>query len=347
MKIGVVGYGTGGQHFHAPFILAANGVELAGVVARAEETRAKVKSDLPNTPIYSSLTEMLAAGVDAVTITTPPHTRRDLVLEAIEAGVHVIADKPFAPTAADARLLAQAAIAKGVTLGVYHNRRMDSDIQTIKSVMDDGALGKIWRLHSRMEFDDPATIEAGPTGGLLRDLGTHLVDQAMYLMGPVVSVNAQMNMLELEAGETDASFVVTLTHDSGATSHISASKMNYLNCRELRLYGDNGSYTAQSTDVQAQDIFAGKRPADDRDNWGFEPETHWGTLNTAAGHVIVPAKQGAYFKYYEAFADAVRTGSTPPVTAAEGIAALAVLDAARQSAETGKVVIVDKEISDV
>ena len=100
MRIGLVGYGTGGQHFHAPFIAAARGVELAGVVARAPGTVAKVEADLPGTPIFPSLAAMIeAGGIDAVTITTPPETRRELVLEAIDAGLHVIADKPFAPTA--------------------------------------------------------------------------------------------------------------------------------------------------------------------------------------------------------------------------------------------------------
>ena len=99
MRIGLVGYGTGGRHFHAPFIAAAKGIELAGVVARAPTTIAAVESDLPGIAVYPSLTAMLDAGVDAVTITTPPQTRRELVLEAIDAGVPVIADKPFAPNA--------------------------------------------------------------------------------------------------------------------------------------------------------------------------------------------------------------------------------------------------------
>lgn len=103
MRIGVVGYGSGGRHFHVPFILAARGVSLAGVVARAPETVTRVQADLPGTPIYPSLSAMLSAEVDAVTIITPPHTRRDLVLEAITAGMHVIADKPFAPDAAGGR----------------------------------------------------------------------------------------------------------------------------------------------------------------------------------------------------------------------------------------------------
>ncbi len=179
MRIGVVGYGTGGRHFHVPFIQAAEGVELAGVVARAPTTVAAVKRDLPDVAIYPSLGAMLAAGVDAVTITTPPQTRRELVLEALAAGVHVVADKPFAPSAAAGRELDRAARAKGVVLGVYHNRRWDADARTLRRVLDEGRLGRIWRLHSRMEQDDPATLEAGPTGGLLRDLGSHVVDQAL------------------------------------------------------------------------------------------------------------------------------------------------------------------------
>ncbi|KEO55409.1 Gfo/Idh/MocA family protein [Thioclava pacifica] len=335
MKIGIVGYGTGGQHFHAPFIAAAEGCELAGVVARAPATQAKVAADLPGTPIFSSLTEMLGAGVEAVTITTPPQTRDALVREAIAAGVHVIADKPFAPSAAAARSLAEAAKAAGVTLGVYHNRRWDADIRTLKAVVDAGEIGTPWRLHSRMDFDDPATLEAGPTGGLLRDLGSHIVDQAIFVLGPVTSVDAQLDHVDLAEGRTDAGFCLTLRHASGAHSHLSASKLNHIEQRELRIYGAAGSYVSNGTDVQAQAIFAGKRPADDKSGWGYEAEPYWGTLRNAEGARRVPSEQGAYFRYYEAFAEAIRSGTAPPVTAEEGIAVLSVLDAARESAATG------------
>lgn len=341
IRIGVVGYGTGGQHFHAPFIAAARGVALAGIVARAPETIAKAKADFPDAPIYPSLQGMLSAGVDAVTITTPPQTRQDLVLEAIAAGVHVIADKPFAPSAAAGRALAQAAKDRGVTLGVYHNRRWDADIQTLQKLLLEGPLGKLWRLHSRMDFDDPATLEAGPTGGLLRDLGSHVVDQAMWLIGPVVSVDAQLDTVVLPQGPTDAGFVLTLRHTNGVHSHISASKVNRLNTRELRAYGSAGSYVAAGTDVQAQALFAGKRPINNPDSWGYDDEAHWGILRTADGATKIPSEQGRYHAYYEAFAEAVRTGGQPPVTAEEAIAVLAVLDAARISAAEGRVVSID------
>jgi predicted dehydrogenase len=341
VRIGLVGYGTGGQHFHAPFIAAARGVELAGVVARAPGTVAKVEADLPGTPIFPSLAAMIeAGGIDAVTITTPPETRRELVLEAIDAGLHVIADKPFAPTAEGGRELDAAAKAKGLVLGVFHNRRLDTDVQTLRKVVTGGRLGRLWRVHSRMDFDDPATLEAGPTGGLLRDLGSHLVDQMLWLLGPVASVDAQLDLVVLPEGPTDASFTLTLRHQSGVHSHLSASKLNGLAVREFRAYGDLGSYVASGTDVQAQAIFAGLRPANDPAGWGYEQEALWGTLRTSGRAERVPSEQGRYHDYYTGFARAVREGGAPPVTAEEAVQTLAVLDAARVSATEDRVVVI-------
>lgn len=336
LHIGLVGYGSGGRYFHAPFIAAAEGVRLAGVVARAPATIAKVEADLPGTPVYPSLGAMLAAGVDAVTITTPPDTRRELVMEAIAAGVPVVADKPFAPSAAAGRELAAAAKAKGVPLAVFHNRRFDADILTLRKVLDGGKIGPLWRVHSRMEFNDPATLEAGPQGGLLRDLGSHLVDQVLWLLGPAASVDARLDTVDLPEGATDASFVLAIRHASGVGSYLSASKLNGLRSRELRAYGGAGSYVSSGTDVQAQAIVAGLRPADDPDGWGFEKPELWGTLRTPHGAERIPSEQGRYQSFYEAFARAVRTGSPLPVTADDAIETLAVLDAARISAAQGR-----------
>lgn len=341
MRIGIVGYGTGGQNFHAPFITAAKGVELVGIVARAPATIARVKADFPDVPIYPSLTAMLDAGVDIVTITTPPQTRRELVLEAIEAGVAVIADKPFAPDAATGRELAAAAKAKGVVLGIYHNRRFDADILTLRDVLEQQRVGKLWRLHNRMDLDDPHTLEGGETGGLLRDMGSHLVDQVVWLLGPVKSVLAQTDRVDRPEGQTDASFVITLTHTSGVHSHISSSKLNHLAARDIRAYGDQGSYVSNGTDVQANAIFAGKRPADDLQGWGYEDRALWGTLRTAAGEERIPSAQGCYHAYYEAFAKAVGDGTAPPVTPEQAIMTLEVLDAALLSAKEGRLVTLE------
>lgn len=143
MRLGVVGYGVGGRYFHVPFVQAAEGVELAGIVTRSPERAAQVEVDAPGTPVYGSLGELLDAGVDAVTITTPPGTRRELVLEALSRGVHVVADKPFAPDPQGGLDLVRAAEDAGQLLSVFQNRRWDADIRTLRSVIDSGKLGRI------------------------------------------------------------------------------------------------------------------------------------------------------------------------------------------------------------
>jgi predicted dehydrogenase len=117
---------------------------------------------------------------------------------------------------------------------------------------------------------------------------------------------------------------------------VSACKRNFIDDRELRVLGDLGSYVSKTIDIQAQDIFAGKRPIDDLAGWGYEPKENWGILATENGRKVIPSEQGRYHDYYEAFAEAVKTGGEPPVTAKVGARTLAVLDAARQSALEGR-----------
>jgi predicted dehydrogenase len=340
MRVGLVGYGVGGRYFHAPFIEAAGGCELVGVVARSAQRVADANADLPDVPVFGSLGELLDSGVDAVVISTPPQTRRELVLEAIGRGVPVVADKPFAPTAAAGQELVDAAAAAGVLLSVFHNRRWDTDITTLRGVLDSGVLGDIWRFDSRFDLDQPQTLEAGPDGGLLRDLGSHLVDQALWLLGPAQRVSANLDWVELPEGRTDAGFVITISHVGSAHSHISASKVNRVESRELRVFGSHGSYVSSQSDVQAQASFAGLRPRDDPRGWGYEVEERWGTLATADGTRRVPSAQGSYADYYTRFAAAVAGAGPQPVPAAEAVGTLAVLDAARLSVAEGITVAV-------
>lgn len=333
VRIGVVGYGVGGRYFHTPFIEAAEGVELAGVVTRSEERRAHVAQDCPGLPVYDSLAALLESGVDALTITTPPQTRSTLVLEALASGVHVVADKPFAPTADEAQRLVEAAEEAGVILNVFHNRRWDADIRSLAALVAAGRLGDVWRVHSRMDQDAPGLLEAGPHGGLLRDLGSHLVDQMIWLLGPVRAVTAHLDWTDLREGRTDVGFVIDLQHESGARSYVEASKLNHVAQRAIRAYGTEGYYRASSSDVQAQALFAGKRPADTPDAWGYEPRSHWGRLCTSAGEAPVPSEQGRYHDFYQQFGAAVRGEGPEPVPGYEGVRTLAVLDAARSSAE--------------
>ena len=149
----------------------------------------------------------------------------------------------------------------------------------------------------------------------------------------------RLDHFDLPDGRTDVGFTITLRHENGAHSHLSASKPNHVDCRELRAYGDKGAYVSSTTVVQAQDIFAGRRPIEDLNGWGREPEANWGTHCCASGRFRIPSKQGRYHDYYEAFATAARTGAAAPVTADEGARTLAVLDAARRSAAENRSII--------
>ncbi|GAB92943.1 putative oxidoreductase [Gordonia rhizosphera NBRC 16068] len=239
MRLGPVGYGVGGRLLHAPYIDAVPEIELVGVVTRNAERRREVAEDLPGVAVFDSLGALLDTGVDAVTITTPPQTRRELVLEAVKRGVHVVADKPFAPDAAGGRELADAAESAGGLLSVFHNRRWDTDLAVVRGVLPE--LGDVWRCESRFDLDEPGSLEVGSTGGLLRDLGAHLVDQMLALFGPVATVTGHLDVVEQPTGRTDCGFVVSMTHRSGVFSTASASKINHVAARQWRIYGSEGA----------------------------------------------------------------------------------------------------------
>jgi predicted dehydrogenase len=288
--------------------------------------------------VVDSLAALIALGVDAVVISTPPATRQDLVLQAIAAGVHVVADKPFAPDHASAIALVEAAEAAGVLLNVFHNRRFDTDVVTARGVLQSGELGTIQRLDLRLDQDDPSTLERGPEGGLLRDLGSHVVDQALHLLGPATAVSARIDTIDDAAGPTDVAFSLRIDHANGAHSHVSSTKTHGLCSRELRLLGTDGSYRSDFTDVQFEALRRGEHPSADRASWGFETSERWGALSARGIRTTVPSAKGDYTRFYELFADAVRDGGQGPAPAREGAAVVQVLEAARRSQDEGRTI---------
>lgn len=334
LRVGLVGYGMGGRRFHAPYIRASKKCELVGVVARSARSRAAVWEDDEDLTVVGSLTELIALGVDVVVISTPPDTRRDLVLEAIAAGVAVVADKPFAPSVEGGQELVEAAESAGVLLNVFHNRRQDTDIVTALAVRP--RLGRLQGLDLRFDLNEPDTLEGGPQGGLLRDLGSHVVDQALQLMGPARTVTAHLGHIDHPESRTNARFRIFIEHESGAISNLSASKVDYLVSRELRLYGEHGSYTSNYSDVQTAQVMRGELPIDARVSWGYETPERWGVLLTQDGEETIPSQQGDYTRFYDAFADAVESGGSGPIPGDEAVAVLAILDAAALSAVEGR-----------
>jgi predicted dehydrogenase len=337
LRVALVGYGTGGRYFHAPFIAAADDIEVGAIVTRSPERRAQAAEEVPDAVVVDDLAAALETEPDLVMLTTPPATRRELVLQSIAAGVPTIADKPFATDVALARELRDAAAAAGVPLGVFHNRRWDADIRTVRAVLDSGELGAVGLFSSRFDLDDPGTFDTTEGGGMLRDLGSHVVDQAVWLFGPVRRVYAEVDHVDIDGTPVDSAFDISLEHVGGVHSHVSSTKLNRAVQREMRVLGVLGSFRSDGTDVQAQAIFAGRRPLDDP-AWGYEAEERWGEIRTAAGVRRVPSAKGAYQDYYSAVARALRTGGPLPVTADDAVAVTELLDAARTSALEHRVV---------
>ena len=218
MRIGLAGYGRGGRFFHAPLIGLAPECTLAGVLTRSPRRRAELADDFPGLPVAGGLGELAAAGIDAVVISTPLDSHEALVREAIALGLPVVCDKPFTPDAAIALTLVNEAERSGVPLTVYQNRRWDADFRTVRVLVESGVLGEVTAFESRMEQYPPPGGFSVTGGGVLRDFGSHVVDQALQLFGPAAAVYAEMHVVP-DSGFDDR-FFLALRHAAGVTSHL-------------------------------------------------------------------------------------------------------------------------------
>jgi predicted dehydrogenase len=336
VRFGLVGYGFGGRYFHAPLLGAAPECELLAVVTSSPERRALVEQDSPGRATFGSLEELVAAGAEAVAISTPAATHSELTDQALELGLAVVCDKPFALDAAAARRSVELADRLGLPLSPYQNRRWDSDFLTVRRLAAEGALGGPVRLESRFErfAPDPGPPAAG--GGTLLDFGSHLVDQALVLFGPVESVYAEWRLRE--SGLDDDVFVA-LTHTNGARSHLWGSWSQGAPGPRYRVTGTTGSYLVTALmDGQEDALLAGHTPATLGARWGEEPPERWGRLYRGDDGEPVPSENGAWNAFYPAFARAVRGLAPLPVNPRDAIASATVLDAARRSASEGVVV---------
>jgi predicted dehydrogenase len=337
MRIGLVGYGKGGRYFHATLISGLQGANFVGVVTRSPERRLEVAREHPGVATFDSLAELVAAGVDVVVISTPLASRKALILEAINLGVGVVSDKPFAYDAGDARELVNSAERQGVMLSVYQNRRWDSDFLTVRKLIDSQALGTISRFESSIERYSPASVGKASGGGVLRDLGSHLVDQALVLFGPVARVYAELQYAA--PGETlDHTFFVALTHVSGVVSHLSGSCLQNTPKPRFRVSGSSGCYSVEGLDGQESAAFAGRTPRSEGVRWGIEDEQRWGWLEQGGHRERVPSERGCWQMFYRQLQTAVDGQGRNPVDPYEALATTAVLDAARTSAALGQVV---------
>ena len=334
VRIGLVGYGFGGRYFHARIIAGAPGCVLAGVVTRSLTRRVEVTDDHPGVPVFDSVADLAESGVDAITVCTPAATHTAVTDDVVQRGIPVVCDKPFALNAEAARHTVELAETAGVLITAYQNRRWDSDLLTLRRLLNAGELGEVRRFESAFErwAPDPEPPAAG--GGLLRDFGSHLVDQALHLFGPVHQVYAETHELE---PELEDDFQLVLAHGGGMRSRLSGAWRQGAPSPRIRVTGSEGSFvTSASMDGQEDALIAGRTPAGDGMDWGREPETAWGSLCRGEERWAIQSERDRWDLFYEQFAGAVRGDGPVPVDPWDAVATATVLDAARRSAAEGR-----------
>jgi predicted dehydrogenase len=342
LRVALIGYGLAGSAFHAPFIATIPDFRLAAIVTRDEERRARALRDHPGVSLFESAGEIWASPgeFDLVVIAAPNKAHVPLGLAALAAGLPVVVDKPLAASATEGRTLVDAARERGLMLTVFQNRRWDGDFLTVRRLLAENALGHVLRFESRFERWRPEVgagwrEKADDAGGLLLDLGSHLVDQAVQLFGSAQSVYAELE-LRRPGAEVDDDDFLALEHADGARSHLWMSAVAAQGGARFRVLGDRAAYTKHGLDVQEEALRAGRTP--EEPGWGEEPEDRWGRLGAGEELRDVPTEPGRYGAFYEAVALSLRDGTSPPVDAAEAVEVLEVLEAARRSSLERKVV---------
>ncbi len=349
LRVAVIGYGLAGSVFHAPLISSTPGLEVSGIVTSNESRRAMARRDFPGASLFSGAGEIWRdpSRFDLVVVATSNRSHVPLGLAAIQAGLPVVIDKPIAVTVEDARRLITAARDHAVPLTVFQNRRWDGDFLTLRSIIDRDLLGPIVRYESRFERYRPApkanawreSADPEDGGGLLMDLGSHLIDGALVLFGRPLDVYAEVGAYRPGAVVDDDTFVA-LRFAGGVHAHLWMNTVVRTLGPRFHVSGLRGTYSKYGLDPQEPALKDGMRPGEP--GWGLEPQTSWGSLSTTVDglHVdgAVETLPGAYEHFYTQLRDSLRLDEPLPVLPSESLATLQVIEAARESAREHRVV---------
>jgi predicted dehydrogenase len=341
LQVALVGYGFVGKVFHAPLISAVDGLALHTVVSSNADA---VRADFPQMRVAASLETALSdPAIDLVVIATPNALHAPQAHAALDAGKHVVVDKPFTVTVPEAEaVIAHAARADRV-LSVFHNRRYDADFRTLRHLLADEALGTVVQFDShfdrfRLEVRDRWRERAGPGAGLWYDLGPHLIDQALQLFGAPLAITADI-VVQRDGGETADYFHATLRY-ARLRVILHASTMMAAHDQRYSVHGTHGSFVKQGLDTQEDALKAGRTPGDAL--WGHDSRP--GTLTTVTGeHTstrIIAGEPGDYRRYYAGVRDAIRGSGLNPVPAGEALAVMKLIELGLESSDSRREIIV-------
>jgi predicted dehydrogenase len=340
IRVGLIGFGYATRTFHLPLLRAVPGYRVAAV---ASSRAAEVAAVLPDAALVGDPAAMAEhPDVDLIVVATPNETHAPLAQAALGNGRHVVVDKPFTLTAAEARHLTGLARARGTVLSVFHNRRWDSDFLTVREVTRRGLLGEIAVCVSRFDRFRPAVRDRwrerpGPGAGLLYDLGPHLIDQALLLFGVPDSVQATLATQRRGARATD--FVLVVLRYGERLAILQAGSLVSGGSDRFTLHGDRATLVKREPDVQEAQLRAGLAPG--APGWGVDPDDaliHDGVAGETRRVKAVPGDQRGY---YRELAGAILGRGPNPVPPEQGSAVMAIVDAALRAESEGRRVTPD------
>jgi predicted dehydrogenase len=333
MNVALLGYGYAGKTLHAPLIRSVPGLRLSTVMS---SRAADVKADLPDVSVVPEAEDVFAdSAVRLVVIATPNDTHFDLARRGLAAGKHVVVDKPFTITVAEAAALTALAKETGLLLSVFHNRRWDADFLTVRQLIAGGELGELVHFESHYDRYRPVVRRRwregpGPGGGIWFDLGSHLVDQSLLLFGPPEAVFADLAIQRSGAVAVDYFHVLLRYGRMRVVLH--AGNLVAETVRRFEVHGTRGSFVKYGMDTQEDALKRGDEPGGP--GWGVDPQdgvvTEW--IDDAPLVRHVPTIPGNYPAYYEAVRDAIAKGAPNPVPPEETLAVMQVLELAGRSA---------------
>jgi predicted dehydrogenase len=342
IKTALLSYGMSGKVFHAPFLELHPGFELIGSWERSEK---RIQEDYPETKSFPSLESILEdATIDLVIVNTPVATHFEYAKKVLLAGKHAVVEKAFTTTVAEALELDALAKENRLKLSVFQNRRWDSDFKTVKKIIDDGMLGDIVEAEFHFDRYNPVLSpkqhkeSANPGAGILKDLGPHLIDQALFLFGLPYAVFADIRMIRNNTLVDD--YLDILLYYPDFRVRLKAGFFVREPVPSYIVHGKKGSFLKPRGDVQEDDLKLGKKP--NLDGWGKEPKSREGTLHTEINNdvlnVKVPTLQGNYYDFFDGVYQSVSNNTIEPVTAKDGLNVMKIIEAAIQSSEQMKVI---------
>jgi scyllo-inositol 2-dehydrogenase (NADP+) len=313
LNTGIIGFGMAGQIFHAPFISTIPGFRLAKISTSNLLFIEKARARYPETEIVTDADGILNdPTIDLVIIGSPNESHAPLATKALMNGKHVIVEKPFTITSAEADALIELARLQNRVLTVHHNRRFVADYQTVIKLLKSGLLGNLVEYESNYDRFRPALKqkawreEAIPGAGILYDLGSHLIDQALMLFGLPEAITADVR-IQRPGGKSDDYFSLRLDYPN-LKVNLKASMLAKKPSPHFMLHGDRGSFVKYGADIQEADLNAGLTPLT-KPNWGVEPEANWGKyaidFQDMEMEGVIQSQRGAFPDYFINVRDAI------------------------------------------